>query len=204
MIHHQSRKAIILQSRGEGAPDRSCGEKRMAPPRRIVETASRRPQHSCSLQLLLPLIVRCWCLRRRLESSAAAAASASASPSWLSVQAQLSELHISGQERTCFALTPSPSRSSQNFRNMPATKLWKVLAFRLVFFPLLLAQANLAIITQQQKNNNEQQEGAANNPLGPVHCIPLLHGMNIHLPEGCGGKKERRNMISHGHLQPLS
>jgi len=137
MIHHQSRKAIILQSRGEGAPDRSCGEKRMAPPRRIVETASRRPQHSCSLQLLLPLIVRCWCLRRRLESSAAAAASASASasPSWLSVQAQLSELHISGQERTCFALTPSPSRSSQNFRNMPATKLWKVLAFRLGFFP---------------------------------------------------------------------
>jgi len=85
----------------------------------------------------------------------------------------------------------------------------------LVFFPLLLAQANLAIKTQQQKNNNEQQEGAANNPLGPVHCIPLLHGMNIHLPEGCGGKKREKKhdfswsftttqLISHGHLQPLS
>jgi len=99
---------------------------------------------------------------------------------------------------------------------MPATKLWKVLAFRLGFSPpLLLAQANLAIKTQQQKNNNEQQEGAANNPLGPVHCIPLLHGMNIHLPEGCGGKKREKKhdfswsftttqLISHGHLQPLS
>lgn len=145
----------------------------MAPPRRIVETASRRPQHSCSLQLLLPLIVRCWCLRRRLESSAAAAASASASasPSWLSVQAQLSELHISGQERTCFALTPSPSRSSQNFRNMPATKLWKVLAFRLGFFPPSLGAGQFG---NQNTTTEEQQRttrGSRQQPIGsgPLH-----------------------------------
>ena len=65
-------------------------------------------------------------------------------------------------------------------------------AFRQVFFffILLLAQANLAIKTEQKKlYDDKEQEGAANNPLGPVHCIPLLHGMNIHLPEGCGGKK---------------
>jgi len=70
-------------------------------------------------------------------------------------------------------------------------KLWEVLLLDMsFFFILLLAQANLAIKTEQKKlYDDKEQEGAANNPLGPVHCIPLLYGMNIHLPEGCGGKE---------------